>query len=224
MINVFQDAISNLPAQRQADLHQEEEKEESKDGETEDAYESNLVLLRVQRLLLPLLMKEEFLNTNFWAPNVDSAEAGAALHSIVTELKQHQDDSLSAILETVQAPTSPNTKESPSIVPTLKAYGVSLTDRRVHADLLRDLVFLNKKHDKSSTLRCKSRNNFTSSFVHIPSSKGFVRMKENARKTKWLPDVLTALGGPGNEHESLLDVLNYIGQNEDCKATWEEAV
>jgi hypothetical protein len=49
-------------------------------------------------------------------------------------------------------------------------------------------------------------------------------MKVNAQKTKWLPDVLTALGGPGKEHESLLDVLTYIGQNEEYRATWEEAV
>jgi hypothetical protein len=49
-------------------------------------------------------------------------------------------------------------------------------------------------------------------------------MKKNANKTRWIPDVLTALGGPGNEHESLLDLLTYIGKNEDYKATWEEAV
>jgi hypothetical protein len=48
-------------------------------------------------------------------------------------------------------------------------------------------------------------------------------MKENARKTKWLPDVLTALGGPGIEHESLLDLLTYIGQNDEYKVTWEAA-
>ena len=36
--------------------------------------------------------------------------------------------------------------------------------------------------------------------------------------------MLMALGGPGNEHGSLLDVLNYIGQNEDYKGIWEEAV
>jgi hypothetical protein len=29
-------------------------------------------------------------------------------------------------------------------------------------------------------------------------------MKKNAQKTKWLPDMLTALGGPGNEHDCLL--------------------
>jgi hypothetical protein len=50
-------------------------------------------------------------------------------------------------------------------------------------------------------------------------------MKENDWRTKWLLDVLTALGGPGNEHaESLLYVLMYIGQNKEYKSTWEEAV
>jgi hypothetical protein len=225
----FQDAVSKLPSlQQEAELPLEEDEEEvTNEGHNEqtgDRHENDLVLLRVQRMLLPLLMKEEFLYQDFWSPDVDSAAVGAALHSIVTELRQHRDDSLSAILATVQVPTSPATKESPSVVPTLKAYGVSLEDRRVHENLLRDLFFLNKKHDKSNTLYCKIRNDFTSSFVHVPSSKGFVRMKENARKTKWLPDVLTALGGPGKEHESLLDLLTYIGQNDDYKATWEAAV
>jgi hypothetical protein len=80
-------------------------------------------------MLLPLLMKEEFLYQDFWSPHVNLAAVGAALHSIVTELRQHRDDSLSAILATIQAPASPNTKESPSVVLTLKAYGVSLEDR-----------------------------------------------------------------------------------------------
>ncbi len=110
------------------------------------------------------------------------------------------------------------------MLPTLKAYGVSLDDRRAHENLLWDLYVLNKKHGNSNTIYCKIRSNFTSSFVHVPSSKGFVRMQNNARKTKWLPDMLTALGGPGNNQESLLDLLMYIGQEDDYKATWEEAV
>jgi hypothetical protein len=101
----------------------------------------------------------------------------------------------------------------------LKAYGVSLDDRRAH-----ELYVVNKKHGKTNTLYCKIRPNMTSSFVHVPSSKGFVRMKDNTRKTKWIHDMLTALGGPGNEKESLLGLLVYIEQNEEYKRTWEEAV
>jgi hypothetical protein len=49
-------------------------------------------------------------------------------------------------------------------------------------------------------------------------------MKKNAHKMKWLLDMLTALWGPGNEQESLLDLLVYIGQNDSYKAIWEEAL
>jgi hypothetical protein len=48
------------------------------------------------------------------------------------------------------------------VVPTLKAYGVSLEDRRLHQNLLWDLFFLNKKYDKVNTLNCKILNYFTS--------------------------------------------------------------
>jgi hypothetical protein len=64
-------------------------------------------------MLLPLLLKEEYLNTDFWTSNVDSAAVGAALHSIVTEIQQHRDDSLSAILKTLQATTSPKYQRKP---------------------------------------------------------------------------------------------------------------
>jgi hypothetical protein len=98
--------------------------------------------------------------------------------AIVTELRQHQDDLLSAILKTRQASTSPNTKESPTVLP---------IDRCVHENLFWDLYVLNtrnmqrvvacslctkyKEHAKSSsTLYCKIRNSLMPSFVHVPSS------------------------------------------------------
>jgi hypothetical protein len=222
----FKDSISALAQQTSVPTTTTSgEEEETKECEREeDPHDSDLVLLRVQRLLLPLLLKDKILQNDFWASDVDSAAVGEALQSIVDELRQQRDDSLSAILKTTQAPTSPNTKAKPTVLPTLKAYGVSLDDRRVHENLLRDLYVVNKKHGKSNTLYCKIRPDMTSSFVHVPSSKGFLRMKANARKTKWIPDMLTALGGPGNEKESLFDLLVYIGQNEDYKTTWEEAV
>ena len=140
----FNDTISRLASSQQeteaaSRPAPEEDTTTGCDTEQEEdsQQESDLVLLRVQRMLLPLLLKEEYLNTDFWASDVDSAAVGAALHSIVTEIRQHRDDSLSAILKTMQAPTSPNTKESPTMLPTLKAYGVSLDDRRVHVNLLR---------------------------------------------------------------------------------------
>jgi hypothetical protein len=139
-------------------------------------------------MLLPLLMKEEILNKDVWAPNVEySAAVGVALDSIVMELRQHRDDSHSAILDTMQAPISPNMKENRTFVPTLKFYGVSLEVRRVRQNLLCNLYVLNRKHTKSNILYCEIRNGFTSSFVHVPSLKGFVCMKENAQKQNGFP-------------------------------------
>jgi hypothetical protein len=115
------------PPRHEAELPEEEEANEAgHNDETGDRYENDLVLLSFQRKLLPLLMKEEFLYKDFMSPDVDSSAVGAALHSIVTELRQYRDNALSSILATVQAPTSPAMKESPSVVPSLKAYGVSL--------------------------------------------------------------------------------------------------
>jgi hypothetical protein len=64
----------------------------------------------------------------------------------------------------------------------------------------------------------------TSSFIHVPSSKGFIGMKKNAQKTNWLPHMLMALGGQGNKQEKLLDLLVYIDQNNNYNAMWEEAI
>jgi hypothetical protein len=89
-------------------------------------------------MLLPLLLKENLI-TKISGFHFDLAAVGAALHSTVTKLSQHRDNFLSAILQTLQVPMSPNTKESPMLLPMLKAYGVSLGDRRVHENLPRDL-------------------------------------------------------------------------------------
>jgi hypothetical protein len=43
-------------------------------------------------------------------------------------------------------------------------------------------------------------------------------------KTKWLTNVLLALGGPGNEHDSLVNLLTYIGREESYREAWEAAV
>jgi hypothetical protein len=75
----FKDTILKLPSQRQAEaagLPQEEE--ESNEGKSEEegtdkTHESDLLLFRIQWMLLPLLMKEEMLDKDFWVPNVDSA-------------------------------------------------------------------------------------------------------------------------------------------------------
>jgi hypothetical protein len=85
----FKDTIYVLATQQQvvASRPEGEGSECDKCDIEEDPHKSNLVLLRVQRMLLPLLLKEEILQKDFWASDVDSAAVGAALHSIVTELE-----------------------------------------------------------------------------------------------------------------------------------------
>ncbi len=84
----FQDAVAKLPRLHHAQFQVEESKEQGKNEDeegTNDPHENDLVLLRVQRMLLPLFMKKEFLTQDFWATDVDSAAVGDALSTIVTE-------------------------------------------------------------------------------------------------------------------------------------------
>jgi hypothetical protein len=93
-------------------------------------------------------MKEKMLNEAFWAADIDSAAVESALDSMARESRQRrEEDSLSAVLQTVQAPTSPNTKENPNVLPTLKKHGASPEDRCVHENLLGDLRVLNEMTD-----------------------------------------------------------------------------
>ena len=85
----FKDTISGLASVQQQTEATSPPPEEATEGNIEeDPYKSNLVLMRVQRLLLPLLLKDEILQRDFWASNVDSAAVGAALHSIVMNRRQ----------------------------------------------------------------------------------------------------------------------------------------
>jgi hypothetical protein len=86
------------------------------------------------------------------------------------------------------------------------------------------LYHLNKKHDKTTTLHCNVGDNKLSSFVFIPFSKDFCRLKVNKNLMKWFGNVLTALGGLGSKNEMLVDLLTHIGQKEEYGDAWKEAV
>jgi hypothetical protein len=195
------------------------------DEQSDDAneYENSLILLRIKTKLLPLLLKEELLETNFWTA-VDANEVEAAMNDIVTEIRQHRDAALSEILGTNQEPVSPNTKENPQLCPTLKKYSIPLGDSRVHQSILKDLYFLNKKQHGTTTLQCNLGDNKMSSFPFIPSSKDYRGLQKNMKRTNWLSSVLAALGGAGNEIESLLNLLTYIGRSDVYRDVWEAAI
>ena len=173
-------------------------------------YENDLLLLSIRNKLLPLILKEEVLQTDFWT-TVDSGLVESTMHEIVSDIRQHHDDALSEILGTAKEAVSPNTKSNSNICSALKKYNVPLDDTRVHQSLLKDLYYLNKKRHGTTTLQCDLGDNRMSSFVFVPSCKDHTRVRKNVTKTKWLVNVLLALGGPGNEHDSLLNLLTYIG-------------
>jgi hypothetical protein len=146
------------------------------------------------------------------------------MNDIVTEIRQHRDAALSEILGTNQEPVSPNTKENPQLCPTLKKYSIPLGDSRVHQSILKDLYFLNKKQHGTTTLQCNLGDNKMSSFPFIPSSKDYRGLQKNMKRTNWLSSVLAALGGAGNEIESLLNLLTYIGRSDVYRDVWEAAI
>jgi hypothetical protein len=99
-----------------------------------------------------------------------------------------------------------------------------LEDRRVHQSLLSELYHLTKKHDNTTTLYCNVGDNKLSSFVFVPTSKDFGRLRVNENNSKWFAHVLAALGGLGNQKESLVDLLTHIGQKDEYSDAWKEAV
>jgi hypothetical protein len=105
----------------------------------------------------------------------------------------------------------------------MQQYGMSLVDRRVHQSLLSELYHVNKNHDNTTMLYCNVGNNKLSSFVFIPSSNDFERLRVNRNNSKWFGHVLTALGRLGNENTTLVDLLTHIGCKEDYGGTWKEA-
>ena len=181
--------------------------------------------VRMKSLLLPLILKQEVLDSDsFWEPVGDSNKIVSIILDIAKDLQEQKEDKLSEILGTTRAPMSPQSKTNPNKYPILKQLGVSLEDRRVHQSLLSELYHLGKKHDNSKTLYCDVGDNKLSSFVFVPSSKDFGRLKVNENTSKWFGHVLTALGGAGNENTTLVDLLTHIGRKEEYGDAWKEAV
>jgi predicted metal-dependent hydrolase len=114
---------------------------------------TDLTLLRMKTNLLPLLLKQDLLNLDaLWSPVGDSSKIGSLILDIAKDLQQQKEEKLSEILGTIRVPVSPQRKQNPNNYPTLKQYGISLEDRRVHQSLLSELYHLIEKHDKAATL------------------------------------------------------------------------
>jgi len=103
-----------------------------------DPTATELTLLRMKFNLLPLILKKQELIDldTLWSPVGDCNEIASVILDIAKDRQQQRDKKLSEILGTLKAPISPQSKVNPNKYPTLKQYGISLEDRRVHQSLL----------------------------------------------------------------------------------------
>ena len=217
---LFQPEVSNIA---QASNEETQVSEETDDDDI--SYTNNLLIVRVVQRLLPLLINTEYLlqpNLLHTMPPIDQIES--TLLEITQEIQQHKADELTAVLGTEKLPLSPTTKYNTNFCPTMRRFGIPLDDARIQQALLTDLHQWNKKQNGTTTLHTNLGDNKMSSFVLIPSSKSFSRLRENERRSKWLSNMLEAIGGPGRHDDSLLNMLLFIGQSETYKHVWDAAV
>jgi hypothetical protein len=190
-----------------------------------DPYEENLVFLQVRAHLLPLILDGNVLSKNtFWKKECSANEVESALLEIVRLIQEHREDKLTNILGSIRVQHSPETKSKENVFPIMKKYGIPLEERRVHKGLLKELFHMSKKVDKSTTLYADVGDNKESAFVFIPMSKGYNRLKKNENKHKWFGHLLTALGGDGNEQDTIRDLFVHVGRKEEYKEALIEAI
>ena len=120
--------------------------EEKEPADEENIYENDLLLLSIRNKLLPLIFKEEVIQTDFWT-TVDSGLVESTMHEIVSDIRQHRDDALSEILGTAKKVVSPYTKSNSNICSALKKYNVPLDDTKL---IKGSLLF--KKNDMAQRL------------------------------------------------------------------------
>ena len=113
---------------------------EQEPADEENRYKDDLIMLSIRNKLLPLIVKEEVLQTDFWTM-VDSGLVESTMNKIFSDIRKHQDDALSEILGTAKAAVSPNTKNNSNISSAMKKYGVPLDDPRIHQRLLKDRAY-----------------------------------------------------------------------------------
>jgi hypothetical protein len=204
------------------EVHREPVEEEEKE---DDPYEENLVFLQVRAHLLPLILDGNVLSRNtFWKKECSANEVESALLDIVRHIQEHREDKLTNILGSIRVQHSPETKSRENVFPIMKKYGIPLEERRVHKGLLKELFHMGKKVDKSTTLYADVGDNKESAFVFIPTSKGYKRLKKNENKHKWFSHLLTALGGDGNEQDTVRDLFVHVGRKEEYKEAFIEAI
>ena len=95
---------------------------------------------------------------------------------------------------------SPNTKANECIYPVCKIYKIPLTKPHVHKLIIKEFYQMNpKKRGTTSTMTANLGNSKRSSFVLVPQSHGYKRIKLYENIYKWFTKTIQALGGERNE-------------------------
>jgi hypothetical protein len=188
-----------------------EEPPSSVDGDDE-----NLLHFRIRTRLLPLLLVDNYKSNCKELENV--------LFDIVAELQKEREERISNILGSSQISVSPNSKESPTMYPVMKQYHIPLHEARVHEALLKELYQLNKKYFNSRSMFVDLGDNKKSTFVLVPHSQGYNRLRRNELQHQWFHTLMTALGGPGNEAASARDLFVHVSRLEQFQDEMVEAV
>jgi hypothetical protein len=195
------------------------------DNDNDNDEDNNLVIMRLRSQVIPLLLTNSA--TLQWRKNIDAGQVEMQLQSIVSEANEKREEELSRILSTVRTPVSPQSLVRNNFCPTLKKYGLSLSDRRLHGNLLRDLMSLNRKFEngkQANMISYQGVSKGTYNLVAIPRSTGYEKFCRHARETKWVSNLLYALGGDDGQEDTLLDFLSFLSRSESYRDTWEEGV
>ena len=120
---------------------------EERSDSLQNEYENDFLFLRIKKRLLPLLLKPDVLESDYWT-DVDSKEVvESVMNDILSEIREHREGVLSDILGVHHQPLSPNTKNDRRVCPPYKKIGIPLDNPRVHQGLLCDMYHINNKNE-----------------------------------------------------------------------------
>ena len=108
--------------------------------------------------------------------------------------------------------------------PVMKQYHIPLHEARVHEALLKELYQLNKKYFNTRSMFVDLGDNKKSTFVLVPQSHGYHRLRKNELQHQWFHTLMTALGGIGNEAASARDLFVHVSRLEQFQDEIVEAV
>jgi len=102
--------------------------------------------------------------------------------------------------------------ENVNSFPALKEFLIPLKHSTISA-LQRDIIKLSNCCSNANFLSFKFNNGAACTLVQVPTSTNYSQFKRNARRVKWLDDILFAAAKSGSQDESAEWIGRYLGEN-----------